>query len=394
MLRCGLDKTEWYGTGFERCAKAFGFQLGEAPRPDQPLPFSAARAHKLYSALFGEVQDIIFGKHLIVVPSGPLTQLPFQVLVTEPPKSNDYRAAAWLTRKHDITVLPAVSSLKALRRVSKPSAAQRPMIGFGNPLLDGPDSRYAKRRELAQDRQRCPEGPKQQIAVAMELREGVQQIETRGGLASVSHLKAQIPLPETADEPCGVAKEVNATLADIRLGALATEREVKRLSSSGELANYRIVHFATHGALAGQLDGTHEPGLVLTPPDKATEEDDGYLSASEIAALKLDADWVILSACNTAAGGATSAEALSGLARTFIYAQARALLVSHWEVYSDATVKLITVALGEMTHDPKVGRAEALRRSMLALIDKGEPQEAHPAYWAPFVVVGEGAARR
>src|SRR4029077_2771309 len=112
----------------------------------------------------------------------------------------------------------------------------------------------------------------------------------------------------------------------------------------------------------------------------------------EIAALKLDADWVILSACNTAAGAATSADALSGLARAFIYAQARALLVSHWEVDSEATVKLITAAIREMARDPKVGRAEALRRSMLALIDKGEPHEAHPAYWAPFVVVGEGAS--
>jgi CHAT domain len=131
---------------------------------------------------------------------------------------------------------------------------------------------------------------------------------------------------------------------------------------------------------------------ILTPPRKASEEDDGYLSASEIAGLKLDADWVILSACNTAAGAATSSEALSGLARAFIYAQARALLVSHWEVCSEATVKLITKAIREMARDPNVGRAEAMRRSMLALIDKGEPHEAHPAYWAPFVVVGESAS--
>jgi CHAT domain-containing protein len=113
-----------------------------------------------------------------------------------------------------------------------------------------------------------------------------------------------------------------------------------------------------------------------------------------LAGLKPDADWVILSACNTAAGGATSAEALSGLARAFIYAQARALLVSHWEVYSDATVKLITAAIREMRRDSKAGRAEAMWSSMLALIDKGEPHEAHPTYWAPFVVVGEGAAGR
>jgi CHAT domain-containing protein len=166
---------------------------------------------------------------------------------------------------------------------------------------------------------------------------------------------------------------------------------VKEMSGRGELAKYRLVHFATHGAMSGELNSSNEPGLVLTPPDVASEADDGYLSASEIAALKLDADWVILSACNTAAGDAASAEALSGLARAFIYAQARALLVSHWAVDSQATVKLITSTMREIAGDKKVGRAEALRRAMLAMIDGTEPREAHPAYWSPFVVVGEGA---
>ncbi len=149
-----------------------------------------------------------------------------------------------------------------------------------------------------------------------------------------------------------------------------------------------------HGALAGQVQGNAEPGLLLTPPAVPSEEDDGYLTASEIAGLKLDADWVILSACNTAAGGAEGAEALSGLARAFIYAQARALLVSRWEVDSNATVKLITGAMSRLAANKSMGRAEAMRQSMFALIDTGEPQEAHPAFWAPFVVVGEGAAAR
>src|SRR5262249_11313407 len=128
----------------------------------------------------------------------------------------------------------------------------------------------------------------------------------------------------------------------------------------------------------------------MTPPDKASDIDDGYLSASEVAALKLDADWVILSACNTAAGGAQGAEALSGLARAFFYAGARSLLVSHWEVASESTVKLITKAIAALKSDTKIGRAEGLRRAMLSMIKDGKNYEAHPSFWAPFVVVGEG----
>ena len=144
-------------------------------------------------------------------------------------------------------------------------------------------------------------------------------------------------------------------------------------------------------AVAGELSMTNEPGLLLTPPAQASAEDDGYLSAADIAGLKLDADWVILSACNTAAGDAKGAQALSGLARAFFYAQARALLVSHWAVDTVATVKLITGAMQRLAASGTMGRAEALRQSMLALIDEGEPWEAHPSLWAPFVVVGEGA---
>jgi CHAT domain-containing protein len=134
--------------------------------------------------------------------------------------------------------------------------------------------------------------------------------------------------------------------------------------------------------------------LIFTPPKEATDLDDSYLSASEVASLKLDADWVILSACNTAAGGAQGAEALSGLARAFIYAGARALLVSHWDVDTAATVKLITSAVGSIARDKNIGRAEALRRAMLDMVEHGEPYQAHPTFWAPFVVVGEGAAAR
>jgi CHAT domain-containing protein len=121
--------------------------------------------------------------------------------------------------------------------------------------------------------------------------------------------------------------------------------------------------------------------MILTPPSTATERDDGYLSASEIAQLKLDADWVILSACNTAAGNVKGAEALSGLARAFFHACARTLLVSHYAVASDATQE-------------NWAHRRAMRKSMLALVDRGEAYEADPAFWAPFIVVGEGAASK
>jgi CHAT domain-containing protein/tetratricopeptide (TPR) repeat protein len=385
-LRCGLDAAAWEGP---RCKKLTGAEGIE------PLPFDHARAHALYKALFGQIEDLIkFKQHLLLVPSGPLTQLPFQVLLTAPPSSADHRSAAWLIRTHALSVLPAVSSLKALRATARPTAAKKPLIGFGNPLLDGPNASYADNAKLAREKQSCPPTLWQRVASLNRHFAPAGTIDRRGGLANVSVIRMQPPLPETADELCEVARDLNADANEIRLGAHATEAEIKRLSASGALANYRIVHFATHGALAGQLDPGAEPGLLLTPPEAASEDDDGYLTASEIAALKLDADWVILSACNTAGADAQSAEAMSGLARAFFYAQARALLVSHWAVASDSTVKLITRAVSETASGERAGRAEALRRSMLALIEKGEDYEAHPTYWAPFVVVGEGGATR
>ena len=96
-LRCGLDARAWDGAGLEKCSEALGISLINRQMPT-PLPFDHARAYKLYFALFGEVQELVSGKHLLVVPSGPLTQLPFQVLVTTPPTSGNHRAVAWLPR--------------------------------------------------------------------------------------------------------------------------------------------------------------------------------------------------------------------------------------------------------------------------------------------------------
>ncbi len=120
---------------------------------------------------------------------------------------------------------------------------------------------------------------------------------------------------------------------------------------------------------------------------------DGLLTASEVAGLKLDADWVVMSACNTASGTEPGAEALSGLAKAFFYAGARALLVSHWPVNSYAATTLTSRTFEEMRRDDTIGRSEAFRRAMLLLLsDTSLPWAAHPSVWAPFVVVGEGGA--
>jgi CHAT domain-containing protein/tetratricopeptide (TPR) repeat protein len=391
-LRCGLDAAAWIGNGARRCQDA----LGVAEPDGTSLPFDLARAHRLYKALFGPFEEQIKGKNLLLVLPEPLARLPLNALVTADPDhaglsaGTNYRSAAWLARSHAVTVLPSVFSLRALRGIARPSAATKPLIGFGNPLLEGDPGQPAGRSqaELARGLQTC-QGPVR-LRIAATGRSGVPVVKRGGGLADVALIRSLAPLPETAGELCEVARGLGADPAEIRLGARSTEREVKALSARGELAQYKIVHFATHGVLPDQIEEVSEPGLILTPPSAASAADDGYLSASEVASLKLDADWVILSACNTAGAGAGGGEALSGLARAFMYAQARALLVSHWEVDSAATVKLITSAVDMLARDRSIGRAGAMRRAMLAVMDDGAPHEAHPSYWAPFVLVGEG----
>ena len=215
----------------------------------------------------------------------------------------------------------------------------------------------------------------------------------RGAIADIAVLRKALPaLPETANELKRVAASVKASDADVVLGPDATETRVKQ----SKLDQYRIVYFATHGLLAGEVSQfaklNAEPALVLSLPAKPTELDDGLLTASEVAQLKLSADWVVLSACNTAAGDKPGAEALSGLARAFFYAGGRSLLVSHWEVETNSAVALMTGTFAALAANPKLSHGEALRQSMLAMINHPQqPNLVEPKYWAPFVVVGEPA---
>jgi CHAT domain-containing protein len=194
-------------------------------------------------------------------------------------------------------------------------------------------------------------------------------------------------LSDTGDELRAVARDLGASDDDVKPGAAATVTLVKSTSrsSTGSLTLQSMLSSPVRSA------GLSEPALVLSLPDKPTAEDDGLLAASRIAKLNLDADWAVLSACNTAAGDEPGAEGLSGLARAFFCAGARSLLVSYWPVETTAAVTLTTGTFARLRKNPEIGLAEALRRSIQALIaDRSSATNADPSIWAPFVLVGEG----
>ena len=331
-------------------------------------PFDRKTAYELYKQIFAPAEEMLGDvDHIYIVPDGPLQSLPMGVLVTEEPKDTStdfevYRTTSWLATKYALTVLPSVSSLRALNKFARSSAAIYPFVGFGDPALAGAegDVRGVKMTKLF----------------------------TRGAVADVNVVRNLPLLPDTAKELRAIAKITNAGEGSVFLREQATETRVRQMN----LAQYRVISFATHGLIAGDLKDLVEPALVLTPPKKGTALDDGLLTASEVAQLKLDADWVIMSACNTAAAdGTPGAKGLSGLAKAFFYAGSRALLVSHWPVESSAAVRLTTGIFQSILDAPSIGRAEALKRSMLGLMkDEQNSFYAHPMFWAPFVVVGKG----
>ena len=341
----------------------------------------------------------------MIAASRPLSNLPFNVLVTESPKTaipsrlDQYRDVPWLGTQHPITVLPAVGALRALRQRTMASLASSTYFGVGNALLDGRQDDpkwgwYFKERARASwGKQQCSEAEVEHLTVVA----GRPVMGPRGDYSKVDKIHTWDPLPEAADVLCEVGRRLHASKSDILLGSQASESVLRALSEAGRLAQYRILFFGTHCAVTGQVQDVAEPGLVLTPQQgDATDpgrldRDDGLLTADEIKALKLDADWVALSPC-TAGGSRENADTLSGLAVAFFDAGARALLIPYWNVGFEATVKLTTGAFAELIANPAIGQAKALRNSMRSLMMHGSPLQAHPSQWAPFVVVGNGAA--
>jgi CHAT domain-containing protein/Tfp pilus assembly protein PilF len=356
----------------------------------QLAAFDVGGANQLYRALFSQIEEQLGDvRHLIIVPDEMLLPLPFGTLITDtkgeaykkaaeqfrkaaPLSAVDlanYRDLSWLVKRFAITVLPSATSLRALRQVGQAVRGQtEPFIGFGDPVLDG-------------------DGGKR----------GGAMLATRGAAFSLRDIRRLSRLPGTRMELTTIAGTLGADPRKaLYLSERATEPAIKRLNESGELAKTRVIAFATHGLLAGQISGLKQPALVLTPPENASEQDNGLLELEEILSLNLvSADWAVLSACNTGVADG-SGEGLSGLVRAFFFAGAKSLLVSHWSVDDSATQSLMAEVFRHYAKEKNLSRAEALREGMLAVMADKRPEKsyyAHPFAWGPFFLVGEGERR-
>ncbi|MBI4182822.1 MAG: CHAT domain-containing protein [Proteobacteria bacterium] len=362
--------------------------LGEIPA------FDLVTAHELYRALLEPVAAAWQqAGSLLVVPHGPLGHLPFTLLVTKPAALpvergalfSNYREVPWLVRGHAVTMLPSVGALATLRRLPAGDVSRRPFVGFGDPWFSLEQARRAARERPPAD------------VVALTSRGAITLRNLKVEAKNSTRLGMLPRLPDTADEIRAIALALNADpTREVFLGAAANEHRVRTMN----LAGYRVIAFATHGLIPGDLDGLTQPALALSAPEVANVEGDGLLTLEKILALRLNADWVVLSACNTASGQGSGSEAISGLGRAFFYAGARALLVSNWPVETTSARALTTELFLRQAANMRLSRAKVLQQTMNTMIDEGrfvDPTTrqvvfsyAHPIFWAPFTLVGDG----
>jgi CHAT domain-containing protein len=355
--------------------------------------FDVALAHELYSEILKPVEaGWRPAKSLIVATNGALGLLPLGLLPTAPaevktggPLFAGYRDVAWLARTHAVTLVPSAAALRTLRQLPPGSDKRERMIGFGDPIFS---------REQADAAPSAADAPSPQVAMrGIPL---VRRAAPQTDGVNSAQLGLLPRLPDTATELKSIALAMQADPSKaLNLGKAANEETVKKT----DLSKYRIIVFATHGLVPGELDGLHQPALALSAPDVAGVSGDGLLTMEEILALKLDADWVVLSACNTGAGAGAGAETASGLGRAFFYAGTRAILVTNWSVHSQSARELVSDLFRRQAADAKLTRGEALRAAMMALLDgagfaddKGEMlfTYGHPLFWAPYTIIGDG----
>lgn len=385
-------------------------KLREALEPQAAMisdipPFDLRLGYEVYELLLKPVESGWKpAKNLIVVTNGALGLLPLSLLPTAPaevaqdddPLFVGYRKVPWLARTHAVTTVPSAAALRTLRQLPPGKPGRGELVAFGDPYFN------RDQQAEAQTEQVKLQEAKVQVADAGNVMRGM-PLKRRNSpkLEGVDSAELGLlpRLPDTADELKSIAVALQADPSKVLfLGKDATESAVKTMNLSG----FKILAFATHGLVPGELNGLTQPALALSSPTVTGEQGDGLLTMEEILGLKLDADWVILSACNTGAGAGAGAEAASGLGRAFFYAGTRALLVTNWSVHSQSARQLVTDLFKRQADDPKLGRSEALRQAMMALIDgpgylngegKTEFAYAHPLFWAPYTIIGDGGLR-
>jgi len=362
--------------------------------------FNPDTSYRLYKNIFLPVLKELKGvSRLYISADDLLYTLPFEALVTGGHNSNaftearrkagegdtdlfgEYKTLRYLLDEYTITYLPSASVLRSLRKYEKSDYGtwKKSLIGFADPVFSS-DELETETEEDGKDKGIQQKGISKETELSMEILG-----RSTGGVKLGR-------LVETAQEVKAIFAEVGGKGEDIYLRKRASEENIYNIS----LKDARYLLFSTHGLLGGDFSGVAEPALALTllnnPPGR-----DGFLSMSEVLGLDLNSELVVLSACNTFGRGdkAGRGEGFAGLTRSFMYAGARSLLVTHWSVESQAAKELMVETFKNMKNK---SRPEALRQAKLVMKDSSRPMRgnsgrklslSHPFFWAAFVLVGE-----
>jgi CHAT domain-containing protein len=345
---------------------------------DDVAPFDASAASSLHNELFAwALPQLSSARQLVVVPSGSLASIPFGLLLRGNAASNDYRKMPWLIKSLAITHSPSVGAWLGIG--SSGAARSGSFIAWADPeFTNASNAASSGSRSVRKSIRGIAVQPSDGISVPSVL--------------TAASLNGRLErLPETKIEVDAIAKTLRANASnDVISGKLATRSSVLSSSTSGLLSTKSVVMFATHGLAPGQIPGLTQPALAMAAEQNASVIP--LLQLDDVIGLRMNADWVILSACNTSAADKAGGDALSGLARGFFFAGAKSLLVTHWEVDSESAAQLTVKTMEKYAANRSMTRAQALQQASIDLIEgKGTNAEwAHPAFWAPYALVGDG----
>lgn len=333
-------------------------------QPNKLPDFDVALANELYLRLIEPIKADLYEKsHILLDVSGSLNSIPLSILAIEKPMepiNGNYGKINWFGERYSISNVLGVSAFVATRENPRTRAPNTSFLGVGDPKLGV---------KTAQNR-------------GLNFTRPVYEQSDR----LFQQVNALPSLPDTRVELTNMANFFGTESSQLLFGAEATEDNLKQIN----LTSYGVISFASHALLANELEGLAEPAIVLTPPVTPTEKNNGILTSSEIAQLELNADWVILSACNTAGADNTSTdEAFSGIARSFFYSGAKTLLVSHWPVVSEPTAEFTNIIFKEYFTN-EIGKSDAHRRAIQSFLQTNSPLYTHPSVWGPFSIVGDG----